>query len=55
LGLFTRNEYREAYGYPPLKAEDGGNDIMISLNYTNTSNLDEYQGVGNDEEGENDE
>lgn len=55
LGLFTRNEYREAYGYPPLKAEDGGNDIMISLNYTNTNNLDEYQGVGNDEEGENDE
>ena len=49
LGLFTRNEYREAYGYPPLKAEEGGNEIMISLNYTNTQNLDEYQNVGQDD------
>jgi hypothetical protein len=51
LGLFRKNEYREMLGYPPLSDEDGGNDIVISLNYVNSSNLDEYQGVG----GENDE
>lgn len=51
LGLFRKNEYREMLGYPPLSDEDGGNDIVVSLNYVNSSNLDEYQGVG----GENDE
>ena len=51
LGLFRKNEYREMLGYPPLADEDGGNDIVVSLNYVNSSNLDEYQGVG----GENDE
>jgi HK97 family phage portal protein len=51
LGLFRKNEYREMLGYPPLSDEDGGNDIVISLNYVNSSNLDEYQGVG----GKNDE
>lgn len=51
LGLFRKNEYREMLGYPPLSDDDGGNDIVISLNYVNSSNLDEYQGVG----GENDE
>lgn len=47
LGLFRKNEYREMLGYPPLSDEEGGNEIVISLNYTNTQNLDEYQGVKN--------
>jgi hypothetical protein len=37
-------------GYPPLSDEEGGNDIVISLNYVNSQNLDEYQEVGNDGE-----
>ena len=49
LGLFRKNEYREMLGYPPLSDEDGGNDIVISLNYVNSQNLDEYQEVGNNE------
>lgn len=47
LGLFTRNEYREMLGYPPLTDEQGGNEILISLNYVSAQNLDEYQDVGN--------
>lgn len=43
LGLFRKNEYREMLGYPPLSDEDGGNEIVISLNYVNAQNLDEYQ------------
>ena len=50
LGLFRKNEYREMLGYPPLSDEEGGNDIVISLNYVNSQNLDEYQEVGNDGE-----
>lgn len=46
LGLFRKNEYREMLGYPPLSDEEGGNDIVISLNYVNSENLDEYQDVG---------
>jgi hypothetical protein len=33
-------------GYPPLSDEEGGNEIVISLNYVNSENLDEYQDVG---------
>lgn len=46
LGLFRKNEYREMLGYPPLSDDEGGNDIVISLNYVNSENLDEYQDVG---------
>jgi HK97 family phage portal protein len=53
LGLFRKNEYREMLGYPPLSDEDGGNDIVISLNYVNSQNLDEYQEVGGSNDGEN--
>lgn len=49
LGLFRKNEYREMLGYPPLADEDGGNDIVISLNYVNNDKLDEYQGVNKNE------
>ena len=49
LGLFRKNEYREMLGYPPLSDEDGGNDIVISLNYVNNDKLDEYQGVNENE------
>lgn len=53
LGLFTRNEYREMIGYAPLDDDQGGNEIMISLNYTKQENLDEYQDViGKDDENE---
>ena len=52
LGLFRRNEYREMLGYPPLSDEEGGNEILISLNYTNGQNLAEYQNVGGDDDGE---
>lgn len=53
LGLFRKNEYREMLGYPPLSDEEGGNEIVISLNYTNTQNLDEYQKIGEKDDGEN--
>ena len=43
LGLFRKNEYREMLGYPPLSDDEGGNEIVISLNYVNAQNLDEYQ------------
>lgn len=43
LGLFRKNEYREMLGYPPLSDEEGGNEIVISLNYVNAQNLDKYQ------------
>lgn len=49
LGLFRKNEYREMLGYPPLSDEEGGSEIVISLNYTNTQNLDEYQDVGDND------
>ena len=49
LGLFRKNEYREMLGYPPLSDEEGGNDIVVSLNYVNSQNLDEYQEVGSNE------
>ena len=45
LGLFRRNEYREMLGYGPLTDDEGGNQILISLNYVNANNLDEYQEV----------
>ena len=32
LGLFTRDEYREMLGYPPLGPEKGGDEIMIAVN-----------------------
>ena len=51
LGLFRRNEYREMLGYPPLSDEEGGNEILISLNYVNSQNLDDYQNVGGDNNG----
>ena len=54
LGLFRRNEYREMLGYGPLTDEEGGNQILISLNFVNANNLDEYQEV-NENGDENDE
>ena len=44
LGLFTRDEYREMLGYPPLGPERGGDEIMIAVN-----NMQSDQNV-NDEE-----
>lgn len=50
LGLFRRNEYREMLGYGPLTNEEGGNEILISLNYVKATNLDEYQEVDSNDE-----
>ena len=49
IGLFTRNEQREMFGYPPIV---GGDDALISLNYIKGSDQSAYQ-IGNKEEKEN--
>ena len=49
IGLFTRNEQREMFGYPPI---EGGDDTLISLNYIKGSDQSAYQ-IGNKEEKEN--
>ncbi|MCH4205183.1 MAG: phage portal protein [Solobacterium sp.] len=60
LGLFKRNEYREMLGYSPLSDDEGGNEILTSLNYAKSKELSKVQGVaGNDgsdddSKGEND-
>lgn len=43
IGLATRNEIREVFGYPPLEDEEEGNKIVQSLNYANVKIVDTYQ------------
>jgi HK97 family phage portal protein len=50
LGLFTKNEFRDMLGYGPLTDDDGGNEILISLNYTKADNLSNVQGINKDSE-----
>lgn len=45
LGLFRRDEFRGILGFEPLGPENGGNDIMVSLNYQNET----QEGVKDDE------
>lgn len=45
LGLFTRNEFRDMLGYAPLTDDQGGNEILISLNYTKSDDLSAVQGT----------
>lgn len=40
LGVFTINEYRELFNYPPI---EGGDLRLTSLNYINSAKADEYQ------------
>lgn len=51
LGLFTRDEYREMLGYPPLGPERGGDEIMIAVN--NMAADDEYNQDKEEEKYEN--
>lgn len=48
LGVFTPNEYREMLGYTPM---EDGDERLISLNYVKASNLDNYQGEGEENNG----
>jgi len=46
IGLFTTNELREMFGYPPV---EGGDARQISLNYVKGENQDAYQEVEEEE------
>lgn len=57
LGLFTRDEYREMLGYPPLGPERGGDEIMIAVNnmaadddYNQDKEEEKYENKKDDEE-----
>ena len=53
LGLFTRDEYREMLGYPPLGPDRGGDEIMIAVNNMEaddqTKQEDKYEDKKEDE------
>lgn len=49
LGLFTRDEYREMLGYPPLGPERGGDEIMIAVNNMQADDYDEDKQEEKDE------
>lgn len=40
IGLFTPNEMREMFGYPPV---DGGDTAQVSLNYVKATDQSKYQ------------
>lgn len=40
IGLFTRNELREMFGYSPI---EGGDEIEVSLNYVKATDQSKYQ------------
>lgn len=54
IGLFTKNELREMFGYAPI---EGGDDAQVSLNYVKAKDQSKYQ-TGEteveDEQGESD-
>jgi len=43
-GVLTINEAREKMNLPPV---DGGNNLLVSLNYTHLDNMDAYQNSKN--------
>ena len=49
IALFTTNELRAMFGYPPV---EGGDTRQVSLNYTNAAKQDQYQGVQGEDEDE---
>lgn len=50
IGLFTKNELREMFGYSPI---EGGDEAQVSLNYVKATDQSKYQ-TGEPEEQEND-
>jgi HK97 family phage portal protein len=48
IGLFTRNEVREMFGYSPI---EGGDEIEVSLNYVKATDQSKYQ-TGDEENGQ---
>ena len=42
-GCIRRNEIREAFGYQLLTDEDGGNELIMSLNFINSKDASDYQ------------
>jgi len=49
IGLFTKNELREMFGYAPI---EGGDEAQVSLNYVKATDQSKYQ-TGEAGEGEN--
>lgn len=49
LGVMKKNEIREIFNMTPLTDEEGGNDILQSLNNINSAIADQYQGGKDDE------
>lgn len=49
LGLFTRNEYRDLFGYAPLSDEQGGNQVLIAVNNYAAGDGGEDQNNGTEE------
>lgn len=46
IGLFTKNEMREMFGYSPV---EGGDEAQVSLNYVKATDQSKYQ-IGEEEE-----
>lgn len=44
-GIFTTNEYRDMFGYPPV---EDGDKRLVSLNYVDAKKADDYQNVSDD-------
>lgn len=43
LGILTKNEFRELFGYSALENQDEGNKLLQSLNYVDSKYAEEYQ------------
>ena len=52
IGLFTKNELREMFGYAPV---EGGDEAQVSLNYVKATDQSLYQTgeKGDEEDGQN--
>jgi hypothetical protein len=49
IGLFTKNEMREMFGYSPV---EGGDEAQVSLNYVKATDQSKYQTGEEEEQGE---
>ncbi len=47
IGLFTKNEMREMFGYSPI---EGGDEAQVSLNYVKATDQSKYQTGENEQE-----
>lgn len=52
IGLFTKNELREMFGYPPKEGEEW-DEAQVSLNYVKATDQSQYQTGNEPKEGEN--